>query len=129
MGDAEKRELASVIDSGWFTEAKKTREFEKMFSNFIGSKYSCAVTSGTAGLYLALKAVGIGSGDEVIVPALTFIASPNSIEATGAKPILIDIESQSLNLNMYNLHICVGQGTTFIAIKYIAKLKRYKTYR
>ena len=103
MDDAEKRELMSVIDSGWFTEAKKTREFEKMFSNFTGSKYSCAVTSGTAGLYLALKAVGIGKGDEVIVPDLTFVASPNSIEATGAKPILIDIEPQSLNLDLQKL--------------------------
>jgi len=114
MGDAEKRELASVIDSGWFTEAKKTREFEKMFSNFIGSKYSCAVTSGTAGLYLALKAVGIGSGDEVIVPALTFIASPNSIEATGAKPILIDIESQSLNLDLQKLSHKITKKTKAI---------------
>ena len=114
MGDAEKRELASVIDSGWFTEAKKTREFEKMFSNFIGSKYSCAVTSGTAGLYLALKAVGIGNGDEVIVPALTFVASPNSIEATGAKPILIDIESQSLNLDLQKLSHKITKKTRAI---------------
>ena len=114
MDDAEKRELASVIDSGWFTEAKKTREFEKMFSNFIGSKYSCAITSGTAGLYLALKAVGIGKGDEVIVPDLTFVASPNSIEATGAKPILIDIEPQSLNLDLQKLSHKITKRTKAI---------------
>ena len=76
MDDSEKKELLSVIDSGWFTEAKKTKQFEKMFSKFTGSRYACAVTSGTAGLYLALNAMGIKSKDEVIVPDLTFIASP-----------------------------------------------------
>ena len=100
MDDSEKKELLSVIDSGWFTESKKTKQFEKMFSKFTGSRYACAVTSGTAGLYLALNAMGIKSKDEVIVPDLTFIASPNSIYANHAKPVLVDIESQSLNVDL-----------------------------
>ena len=92
MDDDEKKELVSVINSGWFTEASKTRQFEKMFADFVGVKYACAVTSGTTALYVGLKALGIGSGDEVIIPDLTFVASPNSVEAVGAKPVLIDIE-------------------------------------
>ena len=99
MDESEKKELLSVIDSGWFTEAKKTREFEKMFAEFTGSRYACAITSGTAGLYLALKALGIKNNDEVIVPDLTFVASPNSIYGNNAKPILTDIEPNSLNLD------------------------------
>ena len=100
MDNDEKKELNSVIDSGWFTEATKTRQFEKMIADFVGVKYACAVTSGTTALYVGLKALGIGRGDEVIVPDLTFVASPNSVEAVGAKPILVDIEQDSLNLDL-----------------------------
>lgn len=99
MDKSEKKELLSVINSGWFTESKKTRKFEEMFAEFTGSKYACAITSGTAGLYLALKALGIENKDQVIVPDLTFVASPNSIYENNAKPILVDIESNSLNLD------------------------------
>ena len=99
MDESEKKELLSVIDSGWFTEAKKTKEFEKIFAEFTGSRYACAITSGTAGLYLGLNALGIKQGDEVIVPDLTFVASPNSVQANNAKPVLIDIEPDTLNLD------------------------------
>ena len=57
MDESEKKELVSVIDSGWFTEAAKTKQFEKMFTSFTGAKFACAVTSGTAGLYLAVNAL------------------------------------------------------------------------
>ena len=80
MDESEKKELLSVIDSGWFTEAKKTKEFEKMFAEFTGCKYACAVTSGTAGLYLGLNALGIQKNDEVIVPDLTFVAFPHPLK-------------------------------------------------
>ena len=99
MDESEKKELLSVIDSGWFTEAAKTKQFEQMFASFTGSKFTCAVTSGTSGLYLALNALNIKNNDEVLVPDLTFVASPNSIYANSAKPILIDIEDDSLNLD------------------------------
>ena len=114
MGDEEKNALMSVIDSGWFTEAAKTKEFEKIFAKFVGSKYACVVTSGTAGLYISLKALGIGKGDQVIVPDLTFVASPNSIEATGAKPVLIDIENKSLNLDLEKLDKIITKKTKAI---------------
>ena len=99
MDESEKKELISVIDSGWFTEASKTKEFEKMFAKFTGSKYACAITSGTAGLYLGLKALGIKNGDEVIVPDLTFVATPNSVEANNAKSVLVDIDKDTLNMD------------------------------
>ena len=114
LGEEEKKELLSVIDSGWFTEAKKTRQFESMFAEFVGSKYAIAVTSGAAALYIGLKALGIGAGDEVIVPDLTFVASPNSIEMTGAKPVLVDVESRTLNLDLTKLESLLTKKTRAI---------------
>ena len=116
MNESEKKELLSVIDSGWFTEAKKTKKFEKMFTNFTGSKYACAVTSGTAGLYLALNALGIKNKDEVIVPDLTFVASPNSIYANNAKPVLTDIERNTLNLDTRLIEKKISKKTKAIMI-------------
>ncbi len=110
----EKKELMSVIDSGWFTEASKTKEFEDVFAKFVGSKYASVVTSGTTALYVGLKSLGIGRNDEVIVPDLTFIASPNSVEMTGAKPILVDIESNSLNLDLEKVTKLISKRTKAI---------------
>lgn len=114
LGDEEKRELVSVIDSGWYTEAAKTSEFEKVFASFVQSKYATVVTSGGAALYLGLKALGIKHGDEVIVPDLTFVASPNAIEMAGAKPVLVDIESKSLNLDLRKLKNLITKKTKAI---------------
>ena len=114
MDDDEKKELISVVNSGWFTEASKTRQFEKMFADFVGVKYACAVTSGTTALYVGLKALGIGKNDEVIVPDLTFVASPNSVEAVGAKPVLIDIKQNSLNLDLKKIKKTITKRTKAI---------------
>lgn len=114
LGNEEKREILSVMDSGWYTEAEKTRQFEAMFAKFVECKYACAVTSGAAALYIGLKALGIGKGDEVIVPDLTFVASPNSVEMTGAKPVLIDIERRTLNLDFTKLDGLITKRTKAI---------------
>ena len=114
MNNDEKKELNSVIDSGWFTESSKTRQFEKMVADFVGVKYACAVTSGTTALYVGLKALGIGRDDEVIVPDLTFVASPNAVEAVGAKPILVDIEQDSLNFDLKKIKQSITKRTRAI---------------
>jgi perosamine synthetase len=114
LDNAEKKELMSVIDSGWYTESSKTKEFERMFASFVGAKYACVVTSGTAALYVGLKALGIKNGDEVVVPDLTFVACPNSVEATGAKPILVDIEKNTLNLDLSKISKSVNRKTKAI---------------
>ena len=114
MGNEEKKELKSVIDSGWFTEADKTKEFENRFAQFVGSRYAIAVTSGTAALFLGLKSMGIKKNDEVIVPDMTFVASPNAVELCGAKPILIDIEAKSLNIDQEKLKKKITKKTKAI---------------
>lgn len=114
LDEDEKNEILEVMDSGWYTEAKKTREFEEKFREFTGAKYAIAVTSGTTALYLGLKALGIKKGDEVIVPDFTFVASPNSIEMTGAKPIFVDIDKKTLNLDLQNVEKLITSRTKAI---------------
>ena len=94
----------------FYTESKKCRQFEKEFADFVGCKYATAVTSGTTALYIGLKALGIKSGDEVIVPDFTFVASINAIEMTGAKPVIIDIDPNTLNLNLKHLSHLVNKN-------------------
>ena len=116
LGNEEKKELIDVIDSGWFTESKKTKEFERRFAEFTKCKYACAITSGTVGLYLGLLAMNIKKNDQVIVPDLTFVASPNAIEGMGAKPVLCDIEKDTLNLDLEKIEKKITKKTKAIMI-------------
>jgi dTDP-4-amino-4,6-dideoxygalactose transaminase len=91
------RELQAVVEvvrSGWITMGERTKCFEQSFSEFLGGAVSCtAISSGTAALHMALLAAGIGPGDEVIIPALTFVADINVVRMVGASPVLVDCTS------------------------------------
>ena len=104
-----------LIQDG-FTESKKTKEFERRFAEFTKCKYACAITSGTVGLYLGLLAMNIKKNDQVIVPDLTFVASPNAIEGMGAKPVLCDIEKDTLNLDLEKIEKKITKKTKAIMI-------------
>ncbi len=93
LGGEEKALLAKVIDSGWITMGERVQEFEAEFAKVHGAEDSVAVSSCTAGLHLILAAMGIGPGDEVLVPSLSFVATSNSVLYVGAKPVFVDIES------------------------------------
>jgi dTDP-4-amino-4,6-dideoxygalactose transaminase len=93
IGDKEKRAISRVIDSQWLTMGERTLEFERLFAEIHNAKYAVAVSSCTAALHLALKAVGVGSGDEVICPSMTFVASSNAALYLGAVPVFADIIS------------------------------------
>jgi len=84
--------VREVIESGWLTTAGKCVEFEKRFAEAVQGRYACAVNSATAALHLACEAVGIGPGDKVFVPTMTFTASAEVIRYLGADPILLDVE-------------------------------------
>lgn len=91
LGEKEKQNVMECLDSTWISsKGKFVKEFERDFSAFIGTKYGTAVNNGTVALHLALLALGIGKGDEVIVPALTYVASVNTIRYTGATPVFVD---------------------------------------
>lgn len=94
--DLEIKAVADVVAGGWITMGEKTREFEAAFGEFLGGSATCAaVSNGTAALHMALLALGIGPGDEVIVPALTFVADLNVVKLVGATPVLVDVSSET----------------------------------
>ncbi len=98
-----KHEIDSVVNSlqsGWLTMGPKTIEFENQFKKFIGCKYSISVNSATSALHLSLSALGIGCGDEVILPTNTFIATAESVLYTGATIVLCDVETISHNIDV-----------------------------
>jgi len=98
LGTEEKAALAAVIESGWITMGDRVREFEKAFALLHQAEDSIAVGSCTAALHLILHALGIGPGDEVLVPSLTFVATANSVLYVGARPVFVDIESPEIPL-------------------------------
>lgn len=98
LGAPEKAALAQVIDSGWITMGEKVRAFEEAFAALHGAEDAVSVGSCTAALHLILHALGIGPGDEVLVPALTFCATANCVLYVGATPVFVDIESPALPL-------------------------------
>jgi dTDP-4-amino-4,6-dideoxygalactose transaminase len=93
LGAEETRALGQVIESGWITMGETVRRFEEHFGQAQGIEQAVAVSSATGGIHLSLAALGLGPGDEVLVPSLTFVASANAIRYTGATPVFVDIES------------------------------------
>jgi perosamine synthetase len=92
--------VTDAVKSGWVSSlGTYIEDFERSFAEFCGTKYALTVSNGTTGLHLALLAVGIGPGDEVIIPDLTFIATANAIAYTGARPVMVDIEPETLCLD------------------------------
>ena len=88
--------VVDVLLSDWLTTGPKVEEFEQAFADYIGAKHAVAVSSGTAALHCAMAVIGIGAGDEVIVPTMTFAATANSVVFQGGKPVFADIEQDTL---------------------------------
>ena len=92
IGGNELKYLEEVLKSGWLTTSSKAFEFERQFAAFVGAKYACAVNSCTSALHLAVEACGIGPGDKVLVPTMTFTASAEVLRYVGADPVFMDVE-------------------------------------
>jgi dTDP-4-amino-4,6-dideoxygalactose transaminase len=99
IGDEEKAAVMAVLESGVLAQGQAVADLEQCFAELCGTKYAIATTSGTTALHVALLAHEIGPGDEVITTPFTFIASPNSILFTGAKPVFVDIEPDTFNID------------------------------
>jgi UDP-4-amino-4,6-dideoxy-N-acetyl-beta-L-altrosamine transaminase len=93
------REVVKVLKSDWITQGPKIEEFEEAVAKYCGAKYGVVFSSGTSALYAAYKTAGIKEGDEVITTPLTFVATSNTIALLGAKPIFVDIDPDTLNIN------------------------------
>jgi len=99
LGEAEAEAARATVLSGWVMQGPKVAEFERCFADYVGASHACAVSSGTAALILALKAVGVGHGDVVLTVSHSFIATANAIRACGAEPVFVDIELTGYNLD------------------------------
>lgn len=100
LGEAEEAAVMDAVRSGWISSnGKYIREFEERFAAFCGVQHGISTSNGTTALHLAIHALGIGPGDEVIVPALTFVASANAVHYTGATPVFADVDGQSWTID------------------------------
>ncbi|HSX40480.1 MAG TPA: DegT/DnrJ/EryC1/StrS family aminotransferase [Candidatus Saccharimonadales bacterium] len=114
IGKEEEKEILSVLKSGWITENKKTAELEDILGKFVGSRFCHMLPNGTATLFTALKVLGIGKGDEVIVPDFTMVACPNSIVLSGATPVFVDINKEDLCLDLDDVEKKITKKTKAI---------------
>ena len=98
--DGDKRAILATLNQNLLTDGPKLKEFENKFAKFTGASYAIGVSNATAALQLSLQAMGIGKGDEVIVPDLTFVASINAILFIGATPVIVDIDKEDYNVSI-----------------------------
>ncbi len=105
------QEVMDCLKSGWITTGPRVQQFEKDLRDFVGAPYGLALTSATAGLYLALQALGIGEGDEVITTPLTFAATVNVIALVGARPVLVDIDLATYNIDITQIEKAITPRT------------------
>lgn len=106
--------ICRVLSSGKFILSEELEAFEEEFANYCGTKYGIGISSGTEGLHLSLLAVDIGMGDEVITAANTFIATCLAISQTGAKPVLVDIDPETYNLDVSKIKQAITKSTKAI---------------
>lgn len=115
VGKMEKEFLCRAIDSGFVsTIGPLVDEFETLFSSYLATQHAVSVQSGTAALHVALHELGIGPGDEVIVPALTFIASVNPVTYVGAIPVIVDVDRETWNIDPVLLEAAITPNTKAI---------------
>ena len=109
-----KNKVLDVLDSGYLTEGPVTREFENKLKEYLGCSYLHAVTSATTGLEVGLRALGIGPGDEVIVPDYTYPATASVIAIVGAKAVIVDVSKEDMLLNVDALEAAINEKTKAI---------------
>jgi dTDP-4-amino-4,6-dideoxygalactose transaminase len=100
VGEEEVQAVSEVIRSGWLTMGPKTFEFEKEFAKYIGAQHAIAVSTGTAALHLSLEAAGVRGSDEVLLPTTTFTATAEAVTYVGARPVLVDIDPITMNIDV-----------------------------
>jgi len=116
IGEEEEQGVLAVLRSGWVTQGPRVAEFESRFAAYIGCNHAIAVSSCTTALQLALVAIGIGPGDEVICPSLSFIATASSIACLGATPVFADIDLATYNVDPLHVESLITPRTKAIMV-------------
>nr|WP_320126387.1 DegT/DnrJ/EryC1/StrS family aminotransferase [uncultured Shewanella sp.] len=124
IGEEEINEVIDSLRSGWVTTGPKAKRFEEEFTDFLGLKglESIAVNSATSGLHLALEAVGVGTGDEVIVPTYTFTATAEIVRYLGATPIMVDVDPTTFNMTSKSFEQAITERTKAVIPVHFAGL-------
>ncbi|MFZ1996363.1 MAG: DegT/DnrJ/EryC1/StrS aminotransferase family protein [Solirubrobacteraceae bacterium] len=120
IGEEEIAEVVDSLRSGWVGTGPKVHRFEAMLAEYLGGPLCRCVSSCTAALFLAMRALGIGAGDEVIVPAMTFVASANAVEHTGATPVLVDSEPATGLLDLEAVEAAITPRTRAVMVVHLA---------
>lgn len=114
IGEEEIRLVNEVLRTDWLSMGPKVGEFEKQFADYIGTEHAIAVNSGTSGLHLCMKSIGINKGDEVITSPFSFIASSNSVIFENGKPVFVDIDPHTLNIDPEKIEEAITRNTRAI---------------
>ncbi len=114
IGRTDIERVVETLKSGWLTVGPRTREFEQMVASYVGVEKAAAVHSCTAGLHLSMVALGVGKGDEVVLPALNFAAAPNMVLHRRATPVLVDIDPDTLNVTPEILEAAITEKTKLL---------------
>jgi perosamine synthetase len=109
--EREEKAVAEVLRSGWVTQGPRVGAFEERFAETVGAAHAVAVSSATAALFLSLRALGVGPGDEVVVPSLSFIASANAVAHAGATPVFADVDPRTYDLDPAAVEAALGPAT------------------
>jgi perosamine synthetase len=119
---AERQAVLDVLDSGWLTTGERTLDFEEAVRAYAGTRHAVAVNSATAALHLALEALGVGPGDEVVVPTYTFASCGEVVRYLGATPRLADVDARTLNVTVGTIEPLLGARTKAVIVVHFGGL-------
>lgn len=120
IGDEEVAEVLDTLASGWLGTGPKTRLFEERFAAYVGARHAVGLSSCTAALHLALEVIGVAPGDEVITSPLTFPATANVVEHCGARPVFVDVDRRTMNIDPHAVEAAITPRTRAIVPVHLA---------